>query len=1050
MNLSKLIHTLTLVAGVAVLVLAVPGSVYAQSEEEILESIDAQLKSEEEKKKEQEKIDKAYQALKVKADASFKAKKYAKARSYYEQMLKLKPDSDYARNQIRYMSELEAKAREAKIEADYKALITEADKHRDGQNWEGAKAKYKAAAELKPDEKYPKDQLRAVAKLEAEAKAAAEAAALQKKYDAAIALADKAVAGKSWEEARQHYSRAARIKPGESYPAEQLKKVDELEAKAKAEREQMLIDKKYATLIAGADEALAAKNWEEAKEKYRLASQTKPGESYPKQQLAKVDKMKADYEAQKKQEAIDKQYAAIITSADKLMKAKQYDEAILKYNEAAKVKPGENYPALKIAEIEKIKGDLAAARERAEKEKQYKEYLVEADRMFKAKDWKGAIDAYKLAVGVLPAEEYPKKQIAKAEANIKLEKDKAEQAAKLEADFDAAMKKGKAAVASADWDQAIVAFSTAASLKPSDNEARQLLAEAKVSKSKAEKAAEEKRLAEERAAKVEADYKRALSAADAALAAGNLTEARKSYEQAMNLKPGEAYPKNKIAEVDKRIAADEEAARKAAKEKARKEKENKARFEEALDRYDAAVAEKDYQKAAFSLAMAEKLFPDHKLYLEKAAELERMMADEKLRLEREKAAKEQAARVEGQYAQLIAAGDAAMAGNNFDEAKNAYRQAAKLKPEEKYPKDQLVVIGVKQEEMRKAAELAAEEERKRLRAIDDEYSKFMSAGEQAIQARNWDLAKENFRKAKEIKPDAMGPVERIAEIDRLMEREEEKKRKAKKAEEGYASAVAAAKDALDIDDLASAQSAYKLALEYKPDDEFAKLKLAEVSEQIRIKEEAEARKRAEEEAKRRAEEEKRRAEEEAKRRAEEEARRKAEAEAARLARIEADFSDALTSAETAMNDRNFKAAISAYRRAMEIKPERTDLQNKLDYAKEMFAKKEAARKAMQAERQRKLNEARKRREEEERKRREAIMREILMNSPEELAKRYPEGLTEEIKDEDFRIIVKSIIVEQGRGRYLLRFDYPWGAHFYFLNGKEITRDAYYWDMRKYL
>jgi hypothetical protein len=81
--------------------------------------------------------------------------------------------------------------------------------------------------------------------------------------------------------------------------------------------------------------------------------------------------------------------------------------------------------------------------------------------------------------------------------------------------------------------------------------------------------------------------------------------------------------------------------------------------------------------------------------------------------------------------------------------------------------------------------------------------------------------------------------------------------------------------------------------------------------------------------------------------------------------------------------------------------------------------------------------------------REAYLEKLNKNSSAELAKNYPDGITEEIETENELVLTKSIIVENNTGRYLIRFDYPWGEHFYYLDGKKIREDAYNWNVRKY-
>jgi hypothetical protein len=110
-------------------------------------------------------------------------------------------------------------------------LIAEADGAFKGEQIRSApKAKYSEALALKPQEKYPKDQLAAIDKKLAELAKKAEEDAKQKaineKYQAAIAVADAAFNAKTWDEAKAKYNDALDIKPAEKYPKDQLAAID--------------------------------------------------------------------------------------------------------------------------------------------------------------------------------------------------------------------------------------------------------------------------------------------------------------------------------------------------------------------------------------------------------------------------------------------------------------------------------------------------------------------------------------------------------------------------------------------------------------------------------------------------------------------------------------------------------------------------------------------------------------------------------------------------------------------------------------------------------
>ena len=74
--------------------MALTNSAMSQSEEDILNSIGAELEAEADAKEKQAELEKQYNALKGKADGLFKGQKYDKALPVYKEMSELLPDKD--------------------------------------------------------------------------------------------------------------------------------------------------------------------------------------------------------------------------------------------------------------------------------------------------------------------------------------------------------------------------------------------------------------------------------------------------------------------------------------------------------------------------------------------------------------------------------------------------------------------------------------------------------------------------------------------------------------------------------------------------------------------------------------------------------------------------------------------------------------------------------------------------------------------------------------------------------------------------------------------
>jgi tetratricopeptide (TPR) repeat protein len=1116
--------------------------VYAQSEDDILNSVGDQLRAEEEQKKLDEKRNKEYEGLKDKANSYYKDKKYDKAKALYKQMAELKPEADYPKNQLRVIEQQIEREKELKLRAEYDKTIIEADAALAAKDWEKSKAMYNKAAQLIPAEKYPKDKLIEVVRLKAAEEEAEKQARIQANYDAAIAEGEKALNAQNWDAARQGFRKAANIKKDEALPAKKLAEIDKLEKEAKLAEEKAALDKKYNTLISNADADLESKKWDDSRTKYKMASDLKPSENYPKSQLVKVDQLQREYEEKQKMEAElaakQQEYKALIGSADALFKQKQYTNSIVKYQEASKVFPDEPYPADQIIraneliaeaenaarekeineaylkelkqadalfqqknyaaaipiyekageikpsesypadQIQKSKDFMAQAEVKArqdEIDRNYNKEIASADALFKQKDWSAAILGYQKASEIKPSETYPSAQIDKINESIKSEEQREIDNAYYQeiTTADALMKQKKwteaiasysdaqkikpeesypadqinkindaiksqeqqeldqaynEEIASADqfykdknWNEAIAAYTRAETIKPDENYPSEQIA-------KAEQRRKDERAAVEEAGRIEKEFVAAVLAGDQAMESLNYAEAVNEYQKALGLKKDEPDVRSKLDNAEFQLKKAKEAEAKELQEQERLAKIDQE-YNEVISRADQAFLQKNYAEAKsnYKLALnfkAEDAYATHKL-----DEIDTIEAEKKAELEAQRAeeARLEAERIEMEYNAQMQAGRSAVEQEDWNVAITSFTAALVAKPKDGAATTEL-------ETAQKGLKLAEEAEKQRQREIDDAYSREMTAGEQAIQSREWDKAKAHFNQALAIKPDAIGPKERIDEIDRLMDIEKEEQAKKEAAEAAFAALLAAGDKALSSGDLDQALIKFREAAQQRPNDPSPQIKMQETKELIRIRSEEEAR---------------RKAEEEARRRAEEEARKKAAEEARRKAALEARFNEAVKNGDNAVEAEQFKNAVLFYSEALEIKPDRNDIRAKLDKADETFQKLEKLRLAREAERRRKQAEELRKRREAERKRREEYLKKLFENSPRELAKRYPDGITVEVKEEGNKLITKSIVIENNLGRYLLKFDYNWGAHFYYLNGRRITEEAYFWDLRKY-
>ncbi len=829
------------------------------------------------KKKTEEELNAKFLAAIKKGDEAFAKKDWPVAKAGYTEALTYKTAEAYPKNQLAAIekaiadaakADADAKAK-ADAEAKYLAAIKKGDDAFAGKSWVVAKAGYTEATGLKPTEQYPKDRLAAIEKaLADEAAAAKNKADAAAKYLAAIKKGDDAFATKSWVNAKAGYTEALGLKPAEQYPKDKIAAIDkaiadEAAAKAKAEgdaKAKAELEAKYLAAIKKGDDAFATKTWPAAKGGYNEALGIKANEQYPKDKIAAIDKAIADEAAAKakvegdaKAKAeLEAKYLAAIKKGDDAFATKTYVNARGAYSEALGIKPNEQYPKDKIAAIDKLLGDEAAAKAKAEGdakakaelEAKYLTAIKKGDDAFAAKTWATARTGYNEALGIKPTEAYPKNQLAaieKAVADEKANMDaaaKAKAEAELNAKYAAAIKKGDDAFAAKTWSTARTGYNEALGIKPAEAYPKNQLAaiEKAIADEKANLDAAGKAKAE---AELNAKYAAAIKKGDDGFAAKTWQGAKSAYNEALGYKPTEKYPKDQIALIDKALA--EEAALKAKSEGDAKAKaEIEAKYKAAIKKGDDAFNKKDWATSRTGYNDALGIKPEEQYPKDKLAAIEKAIADEKANLDAAGKAKAEA-ELNARYNAAIKKGDNGFTKKDWVNARAGYNDALGIKPGEQYPKDKLAAIikaiADEKANMDAAAKAKAEAE------LEAKYNAAIKKGDDAYAKKDWAIARVGFTEALNIKPNEQYPKDKLSALDKIAAAIKAAATNtvvstptvaptntvaAPTAEDKYNAAIKKANDNFDVKNYKPAKKLYEEALIWKGGDTYAMGRLAEI------------------------------------------------------------------------------------------------------------------------------------------------------------------------------------------------------------------------------
>jgi hypothetical protein len=316
----------------------------------------------------------AYDKLIADADAKYKANKYAEAKKLYQDASKMKHTGRYPEEKVYEIDQLLANSEK---QAQYDALVKEADSRRDSKDYALAIQKYQDASAVLPTVAYPKEQIAicqaALDKLLADTKKEAQT---EEAYKEQLALGEKNEKAKNYQAAITNYKEAQRLKPAEKLPPTKIKELEDLIAKldneqkelaqANAEKERLAeIERQYNAFIQSADAKFVQENWEASRADYESALGVKPNDQYSVRRIEEVNRLieeskkkaeiaEADAIARNRQAEIDAEYEKRIQAADALYMKEDYEASITGYESALEIKPEEKYPKSRIDLIRQL------------------------------------------------------------------------------------------------------------------------------------------------------------------------------------------------------------------------------------------------------------------------------------------------------------------------------------------------------------------------------------------------------------------------------------------------------------------------------------------------------------------------------------------------------------------------------------------------------------------------------------------------------------------------------------------------------------------------
>ena len=286
----------------------------------------------------------------------------------------------------------------------------------------------------------------------------------------------------------------------------------------------------------------------------------------------------------------------------------------------------------------------------------------------------------------------------------------------------------------------------------------------------------------------------------------------------MQVKPDETYPQQRIGEINGIF-----------QERERINRE----YQNVLAIADQQFNSRDYSNSRNSYEKALEVKPAETYPKDKIAEVDRILAQQEL---------------DESYRTIILAADGFFSSESWDDAKSEYQKASEIKPNESYPKSQIVKIEnlFRQQQERALAEQRTAEDMERRRAeieqrqqqmserrdisesgLNQLYNEYISLADGFFDNQRYNVSRAWYFKAWDVKPEETWPPQRIEEINRIVGSLLLNQR-----DRDYQNFVNLADSTFRQNQLAVSRGWYNRALTVKPQETYPKEQLQAITDLI--------------------------------------------------------------------------------------------------------------------------------------------------------------------------------------------------------------------------
>ena len=552
-------------------------------------------------------------------------------------------------------------------------------------------------------------------------------------YEETIKKADTYFQQNQWLNAKAYYQMALKLKPEDDYASKRIKAVVE---KMKANQAK---EEEYYDIIDLADVFFDQQAYDKALAQYRKALTVIPGDAYAKDQIDKINRKKAE----QRDKLIS--YNLAMQEGARLIGSNNYDSAIIVYREAQRLMPNRTEPAEKIAMVKELQTGYE------KRIGMFKEAVQKGDQYLLIEDYVTALSYYEKAKLIFPKNKTINRKIKDIEA-----------LADKQLKYNGLIEKADELYINKDFIAARKKYGEASKAWPENSYPKDMIQKI------------DDLLAEQRK-NLDKNYQRYIRSADSLYQIQEYELARGDYNMALNLKPDEKYPKNRLKDIENYYAE--------------QQKKFEADYKNMIAKADKLFNDKKYTEARQQYNMALKINPDDEYPKQKLGEIDKQ---EKLMA--------MAAQQDSAYNAVIAEADKLYTAGHYDLAIKKYTEAQAVKSMDSYPQQQIEQI----------QQFLVNAEKQR--ALDEKFGQAILLAGRLLKEDKLEESKKAYENALEMKPGDPLAQREIARIDSIVDA----RIKQQEMEKQYKALIAQADSLVELKEYDRAIAIYTQALDVNP------------------------------------------------------------------------------------------------------------------------------------------------------------------------------------------------------------------------------------------